>query len=145
MRFLTHLDTKHITPARTGNKPSAMGFTLLEVIVAMVVVVSGLVLISQAFSTGLRAVRVSDNTTLINMLAEQKIAELELQTFSTLQSTSGDFGSDYPGILWQEDVATTTLDNLRQVTLTITWTENNATRSLVITKLMADHGDTVAL
>ena len=120
------------------------GFTLIEVIVAMVVVIVGLVMISQAFSIGLRAVRVSDKATLAKLLAEQKIAELEIQSFSTLQSTNGDFGTDYPGLTWQEDVETANLDNLRQVTLIISWTEDNTTRSLVINKLIADHGDEIA-
>ena len=123
----------------------AKGFTLLEVIVSMVVVVVGLVLISQAFSIGLRAVQVSDKLTVAKFLAEQKVTELELQSFSALQSTNGDFGTDYPGFVWQEDVATTNLDNLRQVILTISWTEENSSRYLVITKLIANHGDEVAL
>lgn len=121
------------------------GFTLLEIIVAMVIVVVGLVLISQAFSIGLRAVRVSDKLTVAKFLAEQKITELELQGFSTLQSTNGDFGEDYPGFTWQEVVSATDLDNLKQVDLTISWPEENTIRSLLITKLLANHGDEVAL
>jgi len=117
------------------------GFTLLEVIVAMVVVVIGLVLISQAFSIGLRAVRVSDKATVARFLAEQKITELEILSFSALQSTTGDFGTDYPGYTWQEEVITTNLDNLIQVNLTIAWIEDNTTRTLVITKLIANHGE----
>lgn len=120
------------------------GFTLLEVIVAMVVVVVGLILISQAFSIGLRAVRVSDKATIARFLAEQKIAELETQAFSTLQSTNGDFGTNYPGFTWQEEVTSTDLDNLKQVTLTISWTEDNTTRTLPITKLIANHGEETA-
>lgn len=116
------------------------GFTLLEVIISMVVVVVGLVLISQAFSVSLHAVGVSDKATLVKMLAEQQIAQLEMQSFSNLQSTNGNFSPDHSEITWQEDVANTSLSNLKQVTLTISWTENNATQSLVITKLIADHG-----
>lgn len=117
------------------------GFTLLEVIVAMVIVVVGLVLISQAFSIGLRAVRVSDKATVARFLAEQKITDLETQAFTALQSTNGDFGTDYPGFTWQEEVITTNLDNLIQVNLTIAWTEDNVTRTLLITKLIANHGE----
>lgn len=123
------------------NKKSLTGFTLLEVIVAMVIVVVGLVLISQAFSIGLRAVRVSDKATVARFLAEQKITELEILAFTTIQSATGDFGTDYPGYTWQQEVVTTNLANLIQVNLTIAWTEDNATRTLVITKLIANHGE----
>jgi prepilin-type N-terminal cleavage/methylation domain-containing protein len=116
------------------------GFTLLEVIVAMVIVVVGVVMISQTFSTGLRAVRVSDKATIARFLAEQKIAELEMLAFTSIQTANGDFGTDYPEYSWQEEVATTTLDNMIQVNLTISWTEDNATRTLAVTKLIANHG-----
>lgn len=120
------------------------GFTLLEVIVAMVIVVIGLILISQTFSTGLRAVRVSDKATVARFLAEQKLTELELQDYSTLQTTSGDFGTDYPEFTWQEEVSSTDLDNLTQVNLTISWTEDNATRTLLISKLISNRGSTTS-
>lgn len=117
------------------------GFTLLEIIVTMVVVVVGLVMISQAFSTSLRAVSVSNNATLVKILADQQIAQIEMQTFSALQSSSGNFAPDHPEISWQEDVQNTSLNNLKQVTLTISWTERNAPQTLVIIKLIADHGN----
>ncbi|MCX7918044.1 MAG: prepilin-type N-terminal cleavage/methylation domain-containing protein [bacterium] len=123
------------------NPKSEFGFTLLEVVIALVIVVVGLVLISQAFSIGLRAVRVSDKATIARFLAEQKITEIELQSFLALQSGTGDFGPDYPDFTWQMNVATTQLDNLLQINLTISWIEDNTTRTLTITKLIADRGE----
>jgi type II secretion system protein I len=117
------------------------GFTLLEVIVAMVIVVVGVVMISQTFSTGLRAVRVSDKATVARFLAEQKITDIETQAFTALQSATGDFGTDYSEFIWQEDVAATDLDNLKQVTLTISWVEDNTTRTLQVSKLISNHGE----
>ena len=118
------------------------GFTLIEVIIAMVLVVVGLVLISQAFSIGLRAVSVSDKSTIAKFLLEQKIAEVESLSVASLQSESGDFGTDYPDYTYQTEVTTTDLENLRQVVITVQWKHDNTTRNISITKYLADKGET---
>jgi len=118
----------------------AKGFTLIEVLITMVLVVVGLVLLTQAVSAGLRAMSVSDRSSQALFLMQQKITEIENTPFSTLQSGTGDFSPDNPDYAWQIDVTTTDLENLRQVQLTVSWTQDNTTRSLSITKLIADHG-----
>ncbi len=117
------------------------GFTLVEVLITMVMVVVGMVLLSQAFSAGLRAVSVSDRATQAQFLAEQKIADLEILSFSNLQSDSGDFGDDYPEYSWQTEISNTDIENLKQIILTVSWTQENKTRSIVIYKYLADHGE----
>lgn len=117
------------------------GFTLVEVLITMVMVVVGMVLLSQAFSAGLRAVSVSDRATQAQFLAEQKIADLEILSFGNLQSDSGDFGDDYPEYSWQTEISNTDIENLKQIILTVSWTQENKTRSIVIYKYLADHGE----
>ena len=117
------------------------GFTLVEVLITMVMVVVGMVLLSQAFSAGLRAVSVSDRATQAQFLAEQKIADLEILSFANLQSDSGDFGDDYPEYSWQTEISNTDIENLKQIILTVSWTQENKTRSIVIYKYLADHGE----
>jgi general secretion pathway protein I len=117
------------------------GFTLIEVLIAMVMVVVGMVLLSQAFSAGLRAVSVADRSSQAQLLAEQKISELEVLSFSSLQTDSGDFGDDYPDYTWQTEVSSTDLDNMKKVILTVSWTHENTARSIVITRYFTDHGE----
>jgi general secretion pathway protein I len=117
------------------------GFTLIEVLIAMVMVVVGMVLLSQAFSAGLRAVSVADRSSQAQLLAEQKISELEVLSFSSLQSDSGDFGDEYPGYTWQTEVSGTDWDNMKKVILTVSWTHENTARSIVITRYVTDHGE----
>jgi len=117
------------------------GFTLIEILIAMVMVVVGMVLLSQAFSAGLRAVSVADRSSQAQLLAEQKISELEVLSFSSLQTDSGDFGDDYPDYTWQTEVSSTDLDNMKKVILTVSWTHENTARSIVITRYFTDHGE----
>jgi prepilin-type N-terminal cleavage/methylation domain-containing protein len=62
------------------------GFTLIEVLVALVVVTAGLTIIAQGFLTGGRASVASQNESVAAMLAESKMAEVEAGIVSTQSS-----------------------------------------------------------
>jgi len=118
------------------------GFTLVEVLIAMTLVVVGLVLIAQAFSAGLKAMGASDQSTVARFLLEQKLAEFESLPFTSLQSDEGDFGDDYPDYRWVAEVETTDLANLVQMNLSVYWKRNNSETSLTVTRLFAERGIT---
>lgn len=81
----------------------AKGFTLVEVVVATVVLSLGLIGALTAFSMASRAAAASRNDTIISLLAQQKLAEVQLEDRNALApgATSGDFGEDYPDYRWQ--------------------------------------------
>ena len=106
------------------------GFTLLEVMVAIALIAIALtaVLGSQSQSVSL-AGEARFNTTAA-LLAQSKMAEIELQDPEDLTADSGDFGEDFPGYTWQSSVsnvmfdrADNVSDHLKQVDLTISWGE----------------------
>jgi general secretion pathway protein I len=106
------------------------GFTLLEVMVALALIAIALtaVLGSQSQSVSL-AGEARFNTTAA-LLAQSKMAEIELQDPEDLTADSGDFGEDFPGYTWQSSVsnvmfdrADNVSDHLKQVDLTISWGE----------------------
>jgi len=39
-----------------------------------------------------------------SLLAQKKLAELELSNFEELSSAEGDFGEDYPGFFWETEI-----------------------------------------
>jgi general secretion pathway protein I len=107
------------------------GFTLLEVMVAIALIAIALtaVLGSQSQSVSL-AGEARFNTT-ATLLAQSKMAEIELQDPGDLTADSGDFDEDFPGYTWNLSVSNVMFDrpenvsdHLKQVDLTISWGED---------------------
>jgi general secretion pathway protein I len=107
------------------------GFTLLEVMVAIALIAIALtaVLGSQSQSVSL-AGEARFNTTAA-LLAQSKMAEMELQDPEDLTADSGDFEEDFPGYTWNLSVSNVMFerpenvsDHLKQVDLTISWGED---------------------
>ena len=113
---------------RQKRKP--FGFTLLEVMVAMAIIAIALtaVLGSQSQSVSL-ASEAKFNTT-APLLAQSKIAEIEVAEQDDLAGGSGDFGEDFPGYTWElsvEDIAFEEPENvsdlLKRIDLKVSWGE----------------------
>jgi general secretion pathway protein I len=114
------------------------GFTLLEVMVAVAIIAIALtaVLGSQSQSVSL-ASEAKFNTT-ASLLAQSKMAEMEIKKPEDLASDSGDFGEDFPGYTWQvtlspvifgspENVA----DHLSEVEIEISWGEDERYKYII--------------
>lgn len=111
-------------------KRTSFGFTLLEVMVAMAIIAIALtaVLGSQSQSVSL-ASEAKFNTT-APLLAQSKIAEVEVAEENDLTGDSGDFGEDFPGYTWElsmEDVTFEEPENvsdlLKRIDLKVSWGE----------------------
>lgn len=114
------------------------GFTLIEVLVALVVVTAGLTIIAQGFLTGGRASVASQNETVAAMLAESKMAEVEAGIVSTQSSASGTFEPERPDFSWSLEPETTTTTGLAKITLTVTWKERSEERTFALVRLMKE-------
>lgn len=114
------------------------GFTLIEVLVALVVVTAGLTIIAQGFLTGGRASVASQNRSIAAMLAESKMAEAEAGILSTQTSSSGSFEPDRPDFSWTLEPESTTTTGLSKLTLTITWKEREEEITFALTRLMKE-------
>ena len=111
-------------------KCKSFGFTLLEVMVAMAIIAIALtaVLGSQSQSVSL-ASEAKFNTT-APLLAQSKIAEIEVAEQDDLAGGSGDFGEDFPGYTWElsmEDIIFEEPENvsdlLKRIDLKVSWSE----------------------
>ena len=110
------------------------GFTLVEVLVATVLVALGLVGALTTFSVANRASLASRNDTLIPELAEMKLSELRAQPWDELPGTqSGDFGEDYPGFTWRTTVQDPDENNMLKVDLVIHTKEAGRAREVEFT------------
>ena len=111
-------------------KRTSFGFTLLEVMVAMAIIAIALtaVLGSQSQSVSL-ASEAKFNTT-APLLAQSKIAEVEVAEQNDLTGDSGDFGEDFPDYTWELSVEDITFeepenvsDLLKRIDLKVSWGE----------------------
>lgn len=79
---------------------SSPGFTLLEVIVAMSLLATGLLIASQNFSASLRGARTSQEYAAASFLANNKMAEIALrESLLSIKETG-----QWEGFLWEAEV-----------------------------------------
>jgi general secretion pathway protein I len=83
---------------------AAGGFSLLEVLVALVLVAIVLISVYRLYSQSILMDRMARFDTVAPQLARLKLAELERADPGELQGGEGDFGVDFPGYTWRAAV-----------------------------------------
>jgi prepilin-type N-terminal cleavage/methylation domain-containing protein len=123
------------------------GFTLIEVLVALVVAVAAMTLLAQGFSIGARASVNSQFVTRAALLSQRVITDFETGQLPLTGNQSGTF-DDEPDFTYEtvSDPASTsttgTVTGLTQLTVTIKWQERNTDRTFVVVRLMKDRPST---
>jgi prepilin-type N-terminal cleavage/methylation domain-containing protein len=108
------------------------GFTLVEVLVATVILATGLLGALTAFSMATRVSAVSNHDTLLVYLAEEKLTEIQLLGREGLPATGarGDFGPEHPDYEWQLLVGEPDERNVVSVDLVISFPEAGRIREV---------------
>lgn len=91
------------------------GFTLLEIMFALFLIGAALTVLLVSQSQSLSLANEAKFNTTASLLAQWKMAEIELKDINDLVSDSGDFGEDYPGYYWKLDVNQATLPMLENI------------------------------
>ena len=89
---------------KTLSFSSNAGFTLLEVMVAVAIIAISFVSLIGSQTQSISIAEIARFETSAAMLARGKIAELEIEEFETLSSSSGEFEGDFAGFNWQTTV-----------------------------------------
>jgi len=112
------------------------GFTLIEVLVALVVTVAAISLMAQGFSAGARASVVSQYETRAAFLAQRVLADFETGELALNQSQSLSFEDDeeFTGDTLSESYAT----GVTLLTIRIRWEERGQERTYELVRLMRD-------
>jgi len=112
----------HISAAPKPPGFQQKGFTLVEVLVATVVLAIGLLGALTAFSMATRATGASTNDTVLTFLAQEKLAEIQLLGPERLaeQDEVGDFGPEHPEYEWEMLLGKPDDRNVVRVDLVIT-------------------------
>ena len=134
-----HSQTDSVATGRRGTGP-ADGFTLVEVLVAMVILATGIVLVLRAFETSLTALAEARDALQSTLLIRNKIAEVEAEALgdASLSSAGGGFSEEYG---YSGSVSVTAVDGatlasrdeprvLHEVTVTVWRTGTDRQRSM---------------
>ena len=120
-----------------GFSRTASGFTLLEVMIALAVMAIVLVSVYRMHSQSLTMNTEARFYTLAPLLAQNKMAELEMLSADGFPEDSGDFGEQHPGYSWRTslvDVSSEVLgevaSDLKQIDLTISFNDGQFSHSL---------------
>jgi general secretion pathway protein I len=81
-----------------------LGFTLLEVIVALSIIAIALTTLFVSQSQSLSLAGEAKFSTTAILLAQAKMVEMETMKAEDLTSDSGDFGEDFPDYFWEVQV-----------------------------------------
>lgn len=117
------------------------GFTLVEVLVALVVAVAALTLLSQGFATGARASTSSQYATRAALHAQRVLTEFETGAFSLTSSQNGSFEDD-PDFTYETKSETGEVSGLTQLKITIKWKERNQDQKYELVRLMRERPQT---
>lgn len=116
------------------------GFTLLEVLVAVVILGSTLAVLLGTVNRNLVLASDSKNLSIARMLAQNKISEVELAGYPSDTNEEGEY-EDFPGFKWYLSVVPLNISSLETdikiVKLLVTW--NNDQQDFEITLAMSDY------
>lgn len=117
------------------------GFTLLEVMIAMIVLSITFVALLEAETEGIDMCSQSKFITTSTLLAERHISEMKADLSDEKPQSgqkNGDFGADYPGYTYEENIESTPLSAYYKYTITVSWgTGKDAYHNKLITYLYA--------
>lgn len=113
---------------RRSKGRGSVGFTLLEVMIAMAIIAIALTAVLGSQSQSVSLASEAKFYTTASLLAQSKMAELDVMPEQELMSDSGDFGEDFSGYSWQVSVSDVVLDMpgkvpdyLKRIDLQISW------------------------
>jgi general secretion pathway protein I len=96
------------------------GFTLLEVMIAMAILAIALVTIFQSQSQSISMTGNSRFLTTASLLAQGKMAEIEMLDMKDVRTDNGDFGDGFPDYSWRVELKDTDFDVVKKIELTVT-------------------------
>lgn len=110
-------------------RPANKGFTLLEVLLAVVLLVFGVIVVAGLFANAFIASSDAENTAIAMNLAQKRLEEVGNINYASIADESKAPVSDFSG--FQRQVAVTEpLADLKQVTVTVYWTSKGSEASL---------------
>lgn len=112
------------------------GFTLLEILLTLIILMVGVLSITMAFTRGVFVSSDLENVELALNIASAKMEEIKDTDFADLADSGPAADPDFPNFNLSVDVAQG--QNPRQVDVTVDWLLKGDKSSVVLTTLVAD-------
>lgn len=102
------------TKNRAKYQRQASGFTLIEVMIAMAILAIALVAVFQSQSQSVSMETRSRFITTASLLAQSKMAEIEMAGLENFSATQGDFGDQFPDYSWTARIKDTEVEIMKR-------------------------------
>ncbi len=109
---------------------SNTGFTLLEVMVALLIIATSFVVLLHTRNQSVITADYAKRATVATLLASERMSDIEMEDFPDTGEDSSNFGDDYPEYRWKTSVSDTTYENIREVKVEVLWDEGRSERSV---------------
>jgi prepilin-type N-terminal cleavage/methylation domain-containing protein len=103
------------------------GFSLIEVLCAILIMGVALVALTRGMTTALGSTKDSEVQTTVVALAAGQLETLRASAVLTDDTTEGDFGDSFPKYKWAQTVSPSDLDGLHQVEVVVQDARSGAT------------------
>jgi prepilin-type N-terminal cleavage/methylation domain-containing protein len=122
----------HLGRARVHVPSARYGFTLVEVLVTMALMVIILPVAMRGISVAIMAASTARHRAEASTLAQSKLHEITVAMSvladESMGSTSGDFGEMWPGYKWSTQMTNNADLHVNQITLNVEWIERGQSR-----------------
>lgn len=98
-----------------NNSTRQAGFSLIEVVVAILILGIALVALTEGVTAALSSSKASEVQTTAALLAAGQIETLRAEGDYTDGETEGDFGDEFPQYHWMQTISDTSIDGLYNV------------------------------
>ena len=114
------------------------GFSLVEMVVALMIFSVSVVAVIEVFTLCLRATGTSLNHTRAVFLAQGLIEEAASEGTMMAGEESGEFGDGFPGATWTQEITESDTAGLYEVRVTVAWEERGTERTFELSTLAAE-------
>jgi prepilin-type N-terminal cleavage/methylation domain-containing protein len=106
--------------------PQSAGFSLIEVMIAVLILGVAVAGLTQGFSTALASSKESEQQTAAALFAAGQIETLRATTGLVDATTEGDCGDELPLYRWRQTISPTGIDGLHEVSVAVDQAQTGA-------------------